>query len=229
VSKYTPIDVRGNYSARQAEANRLGAVAYIDCHYNAAANQNANYSSVVVADNASQTSKAWGTWFAREVARRFQIPMRQPDGLWIGGYQGRGNGNLVHTKMPATLIEPWFISNPQGAMWAKSPEYQSMLADVIVDSIVQFFPDGGIVCFSLGHKYRDSMPNDRGAPAHGGGTEADLMEPVMNLAMHRLGKIEAKPAPTPIPVAKQPHIKPVTPKPDDVSTEPERNPKPWSK
>lgn len=167
----------GNYVDRQRAANTDGAICYVEQHFNASANPDANYSLVVVADNSSSTSREWGRWYAREVARRFGI---RDNGILVGGYMGRGNGNLKYTQMPAILLEPFFISHPQGAAWAESR--QDELAEILAQSIRTFFPGGGRVAFSVGHKGRPARPNDLGARSVNGEWEADLAEPVMKKA-----------------------------------------------
>ena len=48
--------------------------------------------------------------------------------------------------------------------------------------IQTFFQGGGSVAFSVGHKYKTSRPNDRGAEIYGGGKEADYAEKVLEKA-----------------------------------------------
>ena len=95
--------------------------------------------------------------------------------------------------MPALLLEPLFGSNPQHAEWIRSESGQQRLAQILVESIQRFFPGGGLVGFSVGHKYKTSRPNDRGAAVAGGGTEADFAELVLQKA-HTLLAAAAVPA-----------------------------------
>ncbi len=97
----------------------------------------------------------------------------------VGGYRERGNFNLRLTAMPAILVEPLFASNPRHAAIIRSSEGQGRLAAVLVDSIREIFPSGGIVAFSVGHKGKTHAASDRGAPVVGGGYEADYAEAVM--------------------------------------------------
>jgi hypothetical protein len=84
--------------------------------------------------------------------------------------------------MPAILLEPLFASNPAQAEIIRSESGQTLLAQVLVESIYRFFPEGGLIAFSVGHKYKTSKPNDRGASLAGGGTEADYAEKVLQKA-----------------------------------------------
>ena len=177
---------RGDYGARQAAANRGQAVCYVEHHFNSTGSPTADYACVVVGKNASAASKNWGGWYAARVAKVFNTKIVRPAGILVGGYQGRGNYNLIKTEMPAILLEPLFCSNPTQAKIIRSGEGRDQLARILAESIRKFFPAGGLVAFSVGHKYKSSAPNDRGAAVRGGGTEADYAEMVLLLAKHLL-------------------------------------------
>jgi hypothetical protein len=172
---------KGNYSWRQKQANRDKCNAYVEHHFNAAG-KTSNYAVVVTGYNASETSKKWGRWYANQVGLQFNVPVAGTGGILVGGFNGRGNGNLKHTNMPAILLEPLFVSNPTHAEWVRSEEGQDKLAKILADSLIEFFPDGSKIGFSIGHKYKSSRPKDRGAAVYGGGTEADYAEIVMEKA-----------------------------------------------
>ena len=77
-------------------------------------------------------------------------------------------------------------------MWAQ--ERKAELAAILVATIREFFPNGGLVAFSVGHKYKTSSPNDRGAESVlGGPPEAELAEPVLLLAATLLEKANPTP------------------------------------
>jgi hypothetical protein len=185
---------KGDYVERQRAANRDKCVAYVEHHFNSAAGTAGNYAAVIVGSNASNSSKNWARWYARAVSSSFGIGLAQPDGVVVGGFSGRGDGNVKFTRMPAVLLEPLFANNPVHAQWIRSEEGQTRLAQILVDSIERCFPDGGTVAFSVGHKYKASNPNDRGAAVAGGGTEADCAEAVLAKAAALL---EARRAPAP--------------------------------
>lgn len=126
-----------------------------------------------------------GRWYTAQVARRFQIPFYSfsNGGILVGGFKGgRGDGNLKFLKIPGILVQPLVVSNPSHANWAVSDEGQRRLASILTDSIRLHFPQGGRICFSVGHKYKKSSPHDRGASVYGGGTEAGISERVLELA-----------------------------------------------
>ena len=145
---------------------------------------------VVTGSNASRTSKNWGRWYANAVATFFGTKVAGDNGILVGGWNGRGDGNLKHTAMPAILLEPLFASNPQHADIIRSESGQTDLARILVESIQRFFPDGGLIAFSVGHKYKKSSPNDRGADLAGGGSEADYAEKVLKKAAVMLEAID---------------------------------------
>lgn len=176
---YTVKFYKGDYLNRQRAANTDKAVLYIEQHFNSVESQTADYATCVVGSNASRTSRLFAESYVRKVADAFAC---KASPILIGGYKGRGDGNVKYTDMPAALLEPLFCSNPKRATEIKSDEGQDRLARCLVDTIKHFFPGGGLIAFSVGHKYRASKPNDRGAAVHGGGTEADYAEIVLKKA-----------------------------------------------
>lgn len=184
---YTVKFYKGDYVTRQRAANADKALLYVEQHFNAVESPKPNYAHAKVATNGSERSVNIARSYAYRIAEAFGISVGFDRGVDRGG---RGNGNLFDTKMPAVLLEPLFISNPTGAEWVKHPEGQRKLAKALVDTVRSFFPKGGLIAFSVGHKYRTSRPNDRGASVYGGGTEAEYAEIVLNLAKQMLeGKI----------------------------------------
>jgi hypothetical protein len=184
---------KGDYRERQKQANADGCIAYVEHHFNSSASPDANYAVVITGSNASQTSKNWGRWYAAAVAREFNIPLGGDQGIVVGGYDGRGDFNLRFTNMPAILLEPLFASHPQHAQWIMSEAGQGRLARILCESIQRFFQREGMIGFSVGHKYKSSSPDDRGAAVLGGGWEADFAEAVLNKTKDLLEKIEELP------------------------------------
>ena len=165
---------KGDYSERQRRANVDQAAAYIEHHFNSSSSPTADYTVVITGSNASQTSRNWGRWYARAISREFEVPVGGDQGIMVGGYDGRGDGNLRHTDMPAILLEPLFASNPRHAEMVRSEDGQMPMVRVLVDSIKRFFPDGGLIAFIVGHKDKTSNPNDRGAALVGGAPRRSL-------------------------------------------------------
>jgi hypothetical protein len=192
---YTVKFYKGDYYKRQQDANADHAAAYIEHHFNSSSSEQANYATVVVGSNASQTSRNWGRWYAKAIADQFGTRVAGDQGILVGGWNGRGDGNVKHTNMPALLLEPLFASNPQQADLIRSEKGQAILARILVESIRRFMPSGGLIAFSVGHKYKTSNPNDRGAALTGGGWEADYAEKVLEKAAALLTQEEPAPAP----------------------------------
>ncbi|WP_319549571.1 N-acetylmuramoyl-L-alanine amidase [Desulfogranum marinum] len=181
---------KGDYRTRQNKANMDDADAYVEHHFNSSSSATASYALVVTGSNASPTSKNWGRWYAKAVATFFRTKVGGDNGILVGGWNGRGDGNIKHTKMPAILLEPLFASNPQHADIIRSKRGQTDLARILVESIQRFFPDGGLIAFSVGHKYKESNLNDRGAALVGGGSEADYAEEVLKIAAVMLEAVD---------------------------------------
>ncbi|MEM7018164.1 MAG: N-acetylmuramoyl-L-alanine amidase [Pseudomonadota bacterium] len=170
MAKYEVKFYKGDYSDRQRQANADGCVAYVEQHFNSSSSPTANYALVITGRNASETSKNWGRWYAQSIAREFNIPVGGRDGgILVGGFNGRGDANVRYTRMPAILLEPLFGSNPAHAQWIRSESGQTRLATILSESVQRFFQDGGLIGFSIGHIYKTSRPNDRGAAIFGGG------------------------------------------------------------
>lgn len=129
------------------------------------------------------------------VCQQFGTDVGGDQGILVGGWNGRGDGNLKHTQMPAVLLEPLFASHPQQADLIRSASGQAILARILVESIRRFFPQGGLIAFSVGHKYKTSQPDDRGADLAGGGSEADYAELVLKKAAQLLTDEDDKPGP----------------------------------
>jgi N-acetylmuramoyl-L-alanine amidase len=178
---------KGDYRERQKAANKDRAVCYVEHHLNSSNDQYAGYATAIVATNCSQKSLEWARWYSHRVGQEFVVKVGGDDGVVVGGYRGRGNANLKYTAMPAILVEPLFASNPNHTNIIRTEWGQERLAKVLVESIVKYFPGGGIVAFSVGHKYKVSNPHDLGAKVYGGGAEADFSERVLMRAAEMLG------------------------------------------
>ena len=191
MSKYTVKFYKGNYWDRQHNANRDKAIVYLEQHFNAASSD-AKYALAIVATNASQTSKNFGIDYAEEVKNVFPEVLEAgagpglTDNILVGGYNGRGNSNIKHTDMPAVLLEPLFGSTPSHADLIRSEEGQWKLAQIISSLVQKYFPDGGLVAFSVGHLYKRTSPKDKGSLLHGGGYEGDYAERVLLKAQQLL-------------------------------------------
>jgi N-acetylmuramoyl-L-alanine amidase len=139
---------RGPLYQRQLDANKAGAIAYVEQHCNATTDPRVNYAMAIVAPSSSEKSKAFARSYTRLCAKEFGI---RDAGLVVGG---RGAYNLKFTSMPAFLAEPGFISNPEFAGLVRTGEGIDALARCLVGAIREHFP-AGLIALSVGHKYRD--------------------------------------------------------------------------
>ena len=207
MSKYSVLWVadeenRRDYRARQLYANAKGAICFIEGHHNAnmysvdingdgVADVDApgvadNPTSVLVCDNASAKSMDMGTYFAAECAKAFKIPNR---GLVVRKPGERGYYNLYYTNMPAVLLEPLYVSDAEVAVIAQSEHARDTIAQLIANMVRKYFPNGGVVAFSVGHLFKLSSKWDRGAPVVGTGgkvAEGDLVLEYMRKAAELL-------------------------------------------
>lgn len=179
---YTVRFYKGEYIERQRQANSDDAACYVEHHFNSSDNPRANYCVVIVSSKASALSRQWAEWYAGRVGSEFNVTLGGSKGVVIGGFNGRGDNNIRHAKMPAILVEPLFGSNPRHARIIKSSKGQDKLAGILAESIRKFFPSGGLAAFSVGHKYKRKNPRDRGAGIYGGGWEADYAEIILRKA-----------------------------------------------
>jgi len=174
----------GDYIDREEKANQDGAVCYVEQHFNSTENRNTNYTIVLIATGSSVFTRSWAQDYVDKVSEKFQIPKGYDNGIKIVKDGDRGYGNIRHAKMPAILLEPFFICNSTGVEWAKTR--QDELAQILVETIYKFFPRGGLVAFSVGHKYKISNPDDKGACPFEDIREIDFNEGVLLKAAERL-------------------------------------------
>jgi len=192
MAKYRVTVFTGDYIVRQLTANRERCDVYIEQHFDAKLNDREsdadNYCSVLVAHNASPRSKAIAKTYAAKCAKATGLPNA---GVRQVAYGKHGDGNMRHTMMPAVLLESLFISDMSQAEFASSEAGQEMLAQLIVDTVVEHFPDGCHVALSAGHRGQTSK-NDPGAPAANGRWEGDLAVQVVAKAAALFRKLDTE-------------------------------------
>ena len=162
---------KGSYRARQEAANHDGAIVFVAHHLNASTSHEADYAMAIVATNASPRSIQLADVYTDEIRNLFGVPEwdddcgDEVDGVHIGGFARAGNSQIVHTTMPAFLPEPLFCSNAEHAAILRSEAGREALAEALAETICAAFPAGGLVAFSVGHKYKPKPHHlDRGAP-----------------------------------------------------------------
>lgn len=180
-SKYETKFYEGKYKTRQNEANKDGAILYVEQHFNSHDDKYVNYAMAVVANNASNKSKEFAIDYVNEVSKELGISTYSGK-IRVGGL---GNGNLINTMMPAVILEPCFISSYEGLDTASSYFGQALLAECLVDTIKKHFPEGGLIALSVGHE--GNKPSDMGVVTHKG-TEAEFAREVLTIAESMLAK-----------------------------------------
>jgi peptidoglycan hydrolase-like protein with peptidoglycan-binding domain len=208
---YRVINLKGDYSSREYAANTAGAAMVWHQHFNSF-NDTVSYALVEIAYPVSDREMAVAT----EIAKGYNA--------LIGGGLGSGDGvkvlsdgdraeYIIDGNKEAYISEPLFVSNPLQAAWVMNPENLKAIAKVNVDVIKKYYPDGSLIALSVGHKYKVSSPNDRGAAVAGQAVmEADLNEIVINYMIEMLTDgsvvtpVPAKPT-TPVPTTGRPIVK----------------------
>lgn len=192
---YTIKFYKGNYKNRQEQANEDNVDLYVEHHFNSSSNKKANYAITIVANNASEKSKNIGRYYSKLTSKVFSdigVSIGGKNGIVVGGYNGRGNNNLRFTKMPAILVEPLFGSTLDHARKIKAEDGQDKLAKILAQTIINFFPEGGNIGFSIGHKYKVKS-NDKGAILYGGeGYEGDYAEIILTKTKEILENFKKK-------------------------------------
>jgi uncharacterized protein RhaS with RHS repeats len=181
--KYKVVFVTGAYPDRCKAANDMGAICYVEQHFNSF-NGKANYTHVVLrTKDPLPESKAWAAAYTAAVSKEYGTDDK---GGVPGGMGGRGDNNIKRCTMPAILCEPFFVDIDKGAAWAldtKPGGGQDRLAACLANSVRQQFPGGGLVVFSIGHKGNTANPGDMGTAVNNSKLmEADCAEAVLKKA-----------------------------------------------
>jgi hypothetical protein len=208
--KYSVIIPKGDYPPRNRSANAAGAKIYIDHHFNSAG-ATASYclmetSTTVVPAPSRALGALMGKYMSAAIGNKNV-------GVKAIAPGSRGHVCIGQCKMPCVISEPLFVSNPTQAAWIKVPANRQKLAEAEARAIMEYLPNGGIVALSVGHKYKTTSPNDRGASVAGGGNEATLAEDVVLRVKAILEGASTPTAPT---TPTTPTTPPVTPKPKPV-------------
>lgn len=183
--KYQVKFYKGDYSIRQQTANHDKAICYYEQHFNSHLKTSSSGIEILIADNASDTTRRWAEILAEKFYEVLGTRLRHGNGILEVKRGSRGYWNLARTNMPAVLAEPLFVSNPDEVKILK--ENINELGLAISTSIKEIFTEGGLVAFSVGHKYKTSSPNDRGAKVIGENRyEADYAEELLLAAERQL-------------------------------------------
>jgi len=170
-------DYTGKNKERQRQAEKEKCDIVIEFHFNSAG------------DKAASGTEVWH--------RQYSIPSRHlatilHDKITSLGFKPRGVKSAVPTSRasfinsyPPTcfvvLLEPCFVSNRSDAEKLHQDVFMDKLANAIVAGIRDFIKSTThrefvVIGLSIGHKYKNSNPNDKGAACVFGDWEADHAE-----------------------------------------------------
>jgi hypothetical protein len=90
--------------------------------------------------------------------------------------EGSRAGFLRFYHCPAILLEPCFITNPDEANLVHDVQVIRKLGEAIADALVKWLPFDAVIGIDIGHKFKTSQPDDRGARCFYGDFEADHAE-----------------------------------------------------
>lgn len=168
---FSVVDIRGpvfgpTYHS-QVLADRLGVICYAEAHANAAAPPKpgkapASQAMVIIpAGHTAPKTQAWARAYLSALARE-GLNAQTPHVL-----SGKGSGNVarIGSRRPAMLLEPGFLTDPEFAAFIRTGEGIDALGRALAHSIIQTFPEGGLVGLRIGHAFRTSPddPYDPGA------------------------------------------------------------------
>jgi len=185
-TKIASKDNRLDYKDRQNYANDLGCDAYIEFHYNGKEIDRPgildNPATILVADNSSYRTRDMASALLDKACSRL--------GLVNGGVKvlrpsEAGYWNTYYASGNSMLLELLWVSDQEQAAMAADLSVQLVLADCIREMCEEY--EVTDCALSLGHKFKATDVNDKGAPVFGQDyseiAEADLAEELMDLLL----------------------------------------------
>ena len=161
-------DYVGNHE-RQSQASKENCRLVISFHFNAHSNAKANGSEVF----------SNGKGDADYIAARLLHIITNILGTRARGVKpaaGSKAGFLRFYHCPAVLLEPCFITNPDEANLVHDVSIVRQLGEAIAMALVKWLPFDAVLGFDIGHKFKTSQTNDKGARCFYGDFEADHAE-----------------------------------------------------
>lgn len=117
---------------RASKANEVDAKIFVSIHCNSAANEGANGTEVYY---------SVGSNSGKLLARTIHSPLIRATGLSDRGVKSARFYVLRHTRMPATLVELAFISNPNEEELLRSEEFQARVAGAIAAGVMAYLAE----------------------------------------------------------------------------------------
>lgn len=176
------IQFTGDYSWRQENANESKLDLYIEYHFNFYS-KTADYTLCKINND---SVKDFAIAHSQKVSETFNVPVYNRNStnyIWLSSADKSTNQLLV----PCVLIEPLFLSNPTHVQYLINGGVEK-LANILVETLNEFYNEESIIGFSVGHKYQRSNPMERGSIAYGHPelTEADLADTILTIAKYKL-------------------------------------------
>lgn len=153
---FSVLQPRGPLRHRQELATQLRCVCYAEAHLNSFSKPVVQHAFVITSKTPHHLTEVWASRFLENVREAFG---HKSYGVLRGG-KGSGNVSHVHWRIPAMLLEPGFISEPEFVRILSTGEGLDQMGKCLADSVASTF-DRGLVALSIGHAYRGS--GDMGA------------------------------------------------------------------
>jgi len=148
-------DYVGNHE-RQQQASKANCRLVVSFHFNAASNPQA--SGAEVYHN--------GKGDAEPIANKLLTVITKVLGNRPRGVKsalGSRAGFLRFYHCPAVLLEPAFVSNLEEATMLHDVNVVRQLGEAIAEVLWRWLPFDAVLGIDIGHKFKTSSPNDRGA------------------------------------------------------------------
>ncbi|MGE4169526.1 MAG: N-acetylmuramoyl-L-alanine amidase [Candidatus Margulisiibacteriota bacterium] len=123
-------DENPELSERADQVNRLRPAVFVSVHINSFVN-----------DVMGGTETYYYKYKDKRLAKAIHDEMVHTLGLKDNGLRRSRLYVLRHTKVPAVLVEPVYITNPAEFEQLKQPEFRDKIADAIVRGLVAYFKD----------------------------------------------------------------------------------------
>ena len=185
---------KGDYRDRQEQAIADGCDCYIEHHFNSFGNWRVNYGLAIYLPSQKYSFES------KDLAALYSSCLQSEVSWQVKPATTKTYARAVNSlekiteHTPAILIEPCFISKPEIAN--KLQGANTSLIMICAYALIMTINNGGYrnVGISIGHKYKTSRPNDRGAnsvigfdndgkPIYGL-PEAEIVEQVINKVMN---------------------------------------------
>jgi hypothetical protein len=172
------------YGERRDAARDAGCAVHLQFHFNAGGGKR---SLTMVTNAADSRCRTLAAEISHAAADIFHIT---DDGVRTLARDDRG-WVCIGDELSGIVLEPFFGDMAAQAAIAQTPQAREAYARAIADGIRKHYPADAKIALTLGHKYKPSNPDDRGASLVGGGDEASWNEPIIARIIALLTKPEA--------------------------------------